>query len=225
MPLCFGWRSSPFWCCFDGFVSGVCASLSFPCPVCPAGGQDRACLPFDGGRCCSSAYGAGCRVLATWEPLLVPCSLCSPTSEILSFFLGIFRGGSSGISSSHCWSLLNWRRLSVFRPASAGDRSPLWPSGGRLWSFAAADGSRTDVGGRLSSPRRAAAALVPLMPCASARISFRSILASSRLSLAWWIWRACADLLLPHPSVPVGGLSDFSPANFSSLRLCLVDRI
>ena len=47
--------------------------------------------------------------------------------------------------------------------------------------------------------RRAAATLVPLMPCASAGISFRSILTSSRLSLAWWIRRACAGLLLPRP--------------------------
>ena len=47
--------------------------------------------------------------------------------------------------------------------------------------------------------RRAAATLVPLMPCASAGISFRLVLASSKLSLAWWIRRACAGLLLPHP--------------------------
>ena len=47
--------------------------------------------------------------------------------------------------------------------------------------------------------RWAAATLVPLMPCASAGISFRSILASPRLSLAWWIQRACAGLLLLHP--------------------------
>ena len=47
--------------------------------------------------------------------------------------------------------------------------------------------------------RRAAATLVPLMPWASAGISFRSILASSRLSLSWWIRRACAGLLLPRP--------------------------
>ena len=40
----------------------------------------------------------------------------------------------------------------MFRPASAGDRSPLWPSGWRLRSSAAADGSRTGMGGRLSSP-------------------------------------------------------------------------
>ena len=47
--------------------------------------------------------------------------------------------------------------------------------------------------------RRAEAALVPWMPCASAGISFRSILASSRLSLAWWFRQACAGLFLPRP--------------------------
>ena len=46
--------------------------------------------------------------------------------------------------------------------------------------------------------RQAAATLVPLMPCVSDGISFRSFLASSRLSLAWWIRRACAGLLLPR---------------------------
>ena len=47
--------------------------------------------------------------------------------------------------------------------------------------------------------RQAAATLVPLMPCASAGISFRSLLASSRRSLGWWFQRACAGLLLPRP--------------------------
>ena len=202
MPFCFGWGSSPCRCCFDGFVSSVCASLSHPCPVRPAGGRDGACLPLDGRRRCSSACGARCRVLASWGPLLVPCSLYSPASEILSFFLGIFRGGSSELSSSHCWSPLNWSQLSVFRPAFVSDRSPLWPSGWRLRSSAAADGSLTGMGGCLSSPplgEAGCATLTPLMPCASAGISFRSILASSRLSLAWWIRRACAGLLLPRP--------------------------
>ena len=149
MPFCFRWRSSPFWCCFDGFVSGVCASLPLPCPVCPAGGRDRACLPLDVVVVARPHVVPG---FEFWRPLLVPCSLCSPASEILSFFLGIFRGDSSGISSFHCWSLLNWRHLSVFQPASAGGRSPLWPSGWRLRSSAAADRSLPGMGGRLSSP-------------------------------------------------------------------------
>ena len=91
-----------------------------------------------------------CRVLSSGG-LEVPCSLCSPAGEILSFFLGIFRGGSSRMSSSHCWSLLNWMHLSVFRPASAGGRSPLWPSDWQRRSSAAADRSRPGMGGRLSS--------------------------------------------------------------------------
>ena len=152
MPFCFRWRSSPFWCCFDGFVSGVCSSLLLMCPVHPAGGRDRACLPLDVVVVAHPHVVPGFRVLATWGHLLVPCSLCSPASEILSFFLGTFRGGSSGISSSHCWSLLNWRHLSVFRPTFAGGRSPLWPLVWRRRSSAAADRSCPGMGGRLSSP-------------------------------------------------------------------------
>ena len=95
----------------------------FPCPVRPAGRRDSVCLLLDLVVRCSFAGGAVFRVLASWGPLLVPCLLCAPATEILSSFLEIFRGSSRGISSSHCWSLLNWRHLSVFRPASAGDRS------------------------------------------------------------------------------------------------------
>ena len=70
--------------------SGVCASLSLPGPVRPAGGRYGGCLPLDLVICCLSACGAEFRVLATWGPLLVPCSLCSPATEILSSFLGSF---------------------------------------------------------------------------------------------------------------------------------------
>ena len=167
--------------------SGVCASLSLLCSVCPAGGRNMACLPLDLVVRCSSECGAVFRVLATWGPRLVPCSLCVLATEILSSFLGIFRGSSRGISSSHCWSLPNWRHLSVFRPASAGDRSlsglragdcglPLRRMGHvRVWVVACLP---------LLREWRAAATLVPLTPCASTGISFRSILAPSRLSFA-----------------------------------------
>ena len=202
MPFCFRWRSSPFWCCFDGFVSGVCASLSLLYPVRLASCRDRAYLPLDGRRLCSSACGAGCRVLATWGPLLVPCSRCSPASEILSFFLGIFRGGSAGFlpptagrsiigGTSACSSplLLVTALLSDLRAGDCG--LPLMRVGhAGVWVV---------VCPPLLWGWRAAATLVPLMPCASAGISFRSLLASSRLSLAWWIRRACAGLLLPRP--------------------------
>ena len=226
MPFCFlDGESAPFGA-VSTTSSGVCASLLLPCPVRPAGGCNRACLPLDLVVRCSSACGAEFRVLATWGPLLVPCSLCSPATEILSFFLWIFRGSSKWISSSHCWSLLNWRHFSVFRPASASDRSLSGLQAGdcslpllrmvhaRVWMVACLPPLREWW---------AAATLVPLMPCASTGISFQSILASSRLSFAWWIRWACACCLAL--SVPVGSLSDFSPADFSLLRLCLVDRI
>ena len=72
--------------------------------------------------------------------------------------------------------------------------------------------------------RRAAATLVPLMPCASAGISFRSLLASSSLSLAWWIQRTCAGLPLPRPLGACRRPLRLFTGDLS-LRLCLVDRI
>ena len=92
MPFCFRWRFSPF----SDASSGVCAALSLPCPVCPAGGRDRACLPLDLVVRCSSACGAEFQVLVSWGPLLVPCSLYSTATEILSFFLGSFEVVSEG---------------------------------------------------------------------------------------------------------------------------------
>ena len=56
----------------------------------PAGGRNGACLPLDQVVRCSSASGAVVRVLAYWGPLLVPGSIYSPATEILSFFLDSF---------------------------------------------------------------------------------------------------------------------------------------
>ena len=92
VPFCFRLRISPF----GAASSGVCASLSLPCPVCLVGGRDRACLPLDLVVRCSSACGAEFRVLANWVSLLVPCSLYSPAIEILLFFLGSFEVVSEG---------------------------------------------------------------------------------------------------------------------------------
>ena len=90
----------------------------------------------------------------------------------------------------------------MFRPASADDRYlsglragdcglPLLRLGrARVWIVACLP---------LLREWRGATTLVPLMPCASTGIYFRSVLASSRLSFAWWIRRACAGLLLPRP--------------------------
>ena len=154
----------------------VCASLSLPCPVRPAGGRNRACLPLD---VVVVAHLHLVPDLVFWGPLLVLCSLCSPASEFLSFFLGIFRGSSSGISSYHCWALLIGgtsacsvpllRVAAMLSGLRAGDCGlPLLRIGhARVWVVACPP---------LLQERRAAAPLVPLMPGASAGISFRSIL-------------------------------------------------
>ena len=150
-----------------------------------AGGRGGACLPLDQVVRCSSAGGAEFRVLASWGPLLVPSSIYSPATEILSFFLESFVVVVKWFSSSHCWSLLHWRHLSVFRPASAGDRYLSGLRAGdcglslrrrvhaRVWMVACLP---------LLREWRTAPSRVSLMLCASAGISFPSILASSRLS-------------------------------------------
>ena len=113
--------NQPLWCCFEGFVLRL-HLLVTSVPGSPAGGRDEACLPLDQVVRCSSASGAVLRVLTSWGPLLVPGSFDSPATEILSFFLDLFEVVVEWFSSSHCWLLLHWRYLSVFWPASAGDR-------------------------------------------------------------------------------------------------------
>ena len=116
----------------------------------------------------------------------------------------------------------------MFRPASAGGRYTLWPLGWRLRSSASADRSRPGMGGRLSSPplgEACSGTSGTLDAWCIGRNFFPVNPGSSRLSLVWWIRRACASLLLPRPLGADGGLSDFSPADFSSLWLCLVERI
>ena len=102
------------WACFDSFavfpcvvVGGLWTASGFiafalvvsvwrlrllvaSVPGSPAGGRDRECLQLDLVICCSSACGAEFRVLASGGPLLVPCSLYCPATEILSFFLESF---------------------------------------------------------------------------------------------------------------------------------------
>ena len=137
-----------------------------------------------------------CRISST-DDLGTP-SLCSPASEFRSFFLRIFRGSSSGSSSSHCWSLLNWRRLSVFQPAFEGGHYTLW----RLRSSASAGRSRPGMGGRLSSPPSGEAGggtSCTLDAWCIGQNFFPVNPGSSRLSLVWWIRRDCASLLLPNP--------------------------
>ena len=114
-------KNQPLWCCFEGFVLRL-RLLVASVPGLPAGGRDGVCLSLGHVIRCSSASGAVVRVLASWGPLLVPGSFYSPATGILSFFLNSFEEVVEWFSSSHCWSLLHWRHLSVFRPASAGDR-------------------------------------------------------------------------------------------------------
>ena len=94
-------ENQPLRCCFEGFV--LCLRLLVASvPGSPAGGREGACLPLDQVVRCSAASGAVVRVLAYWGPLLVPGSIYSPATEILSFEVVV-----EWFSSSHCWSLLH----------------------------------------------------------------------------------------------------------------------
>ena len=212
-------ENQPLWCCFEVFVLRLCLLVA-SVPGSLAGGRDGACLPLNQVVHCSSASGAVVRVLAYWGPPLA--------TEILSFFLDSFEVVVEGFSFSHCWALIHWRHLSVFRPASSGDRY--------LSSLRAGDGGlplRRRVHARvlmvaclpLLREWRTAPSHIPLMLCASTGIYFRSILASSRLSFVWFFGRLVQVFSCLALSVPVGVRSGFAPADFSSLWLCLVERI
>ena len=197
-------------------------------PGSPAGGRDGACLPLDHVVRCSSASGAVVRVLMSWGPLLVSGSFDSPATEFLSLFLDSFEVVVEWFSSSHCWSLLHWRHLSVFRPASASDR---YLSGLRAGVCGLPLRRRVHAQVLMVACLpllrvwRTASSHIPLMLCASTGIYFRSILASSRLSFAWvfdGLVQVFACLAL---AVPVGVRSGFAKSDFSSLWFCLVVRI
>ena len=122
----------PLGCCFDGCVlrlRPLVASVSGS----PAGGSVGAFLTFDLVIHCSSTSGAK---LEFWRPGTLCWSPVRSTLrqlENLSVFLGFSRLWIR-FSSSHCWSLLHLRHLSVVWLASAGDRylSGLWASDGGL---------------------------------------------------------------------------------------------
>ena len=134
--------------------------------------------------------------------------------------------GASPALSKSIWSLLHWRHLSVVRPASAGDcLSGLWASDcslplrqrihARVW-LSPVFLSFGSVGWRH---------LGTLDALCIDRNLFRSILASSRLSLLWVFSGLVQILSCLALSVPVGVRSVLAPAVFSSLWLCLVERI
>ena len=205
--------------CFEGFVLRL-RLLVASVPGSPAGGRIGACLPLDHVVRCPPASGAVVRVLTSWGPLLVPGSFDSPETEILPFFLDSFEVVVEWFSSSHCWLLLHWRHLSVFRPASASDR---YLSGLRAGDCGLP--LRRRVHARvlmvaclpLLRVWRTAPSPIPLMLCASTGIYFRSVLASSRLSFVWVIGGLVQVFSCLALSVPVGVRSGFAPADFSSL--------
>ena len=159
---------------------------------------------------------------------MVPSSFGSPATEILSFFLDSFEVVVEWFSSSHCWSLLHWRRLSVFRPASACDR---YLSSLRAGNCGLPLQRRVHTWVLMIACLpllwvwRTAPSLIPLMLCATTGIYFRSILASSRLSFVWVFGGLVQVFSCFALSVPVGVRSGFAPADFSSLWFCLVERI
>ena len=138
-------ESQPLWCCFEGFVWRLrllVASVSGS----PAGGCDRACLPLELVVRCSSACGAELRVLASWGPLLVPCSLYSPATEILSFFLGSFEVVDEGFLPPTAGRSLIGGTSACSSPLLRVTATSL------AFGLATAAGSRVGMDGRLSSP-------------------------------------------------------------------------
>ena len=88
--------------------------------------------------------------------------------------------------------------------------------------------SRASMICRLSSPPSGVAegdVSVPLMLCASTGLSFRSILASSRLNFVWDFSGLVQVFSCLALSVPVVVRFVFSQAGFSSLWLGLVDKM
>ena len=107
----------PLGCCFDGCVLRLRLLVAYV-PGSPASGRYGAFLTLDLVVRCSSTSGAEVEL---WRP----GTLCwSPVRSTLrqlanlSVFLGFSRLWIR-FSSSHCWSLLHWRHLSVVWLASA----------------------------------------------------------------------------------------------------------
>ena len=119
MPCGFRWRFNRLGAALMT-VSCVCASSSLPWPVRrPAVAMGRF-LTHDLVIRCSSTSGAE---IEFWRPGTLCWSPVPSTLrqlENLSVFLGFSRLWIR-FSSTHCWSLLHCRHLSVFRLASAVD--------------------------------------------------------------------------------------------------------
>ena len=210
MPFCFGWRSSPF-----GAASTASSMAS--APPCRFRARFARLAVAIGRAYLSMVIVVACPHVVpgiefwrpgdlSWSPVRSALrQVRSSRSSSESFevvqagFLPPTAGHSFIGGTSACSGPL--LRVTALLPGlRAGDCGlPLLRMGhARVWVVACPP---------LLQESRAAATLVPLMPCASAGISFQSILASSRLSLAWWIRRACAGLTLASPSRCLSGSS------------------
>ena len=107
----------PLGCCFDGIVLRL-RLLVASVPGSPVGSRDGACLTLDQVIHCSSTSGAEFEFWRSGTLCWSPVRSTLRQLENLSGFSRLWLQ----FSSSHCWSLLHWRHLSVVRPASAGDR-------------------------------------------------------------------------------------------------------
>ena len=213
----------PLGCCFVGWVLRL-RLLVASVAGSPAGGRDGAFMTLVLVVRCSSTSGAE---IEFWRPGTLCWSLVPSTLrrlENLSVFLGFSRLWIR-FSSSHCWSLLHWRHLSVFRLVSAVDCC-LQPSGWRLRSSAAAAGSRAGIDGRLSSP--------PSGVVVSSVSSTLDALCIDRFSGQSWpildfpLCEFSAGLcrfLLPSPLGACRSPLWLCTGCFSSLWFCLVVRI
>ena len=162
--------------------------MSLPCLVRPVGGRDRACLPLDvvvvarlhvvpGFEFWRPGYLFWSPVRSARQQVRSSRSSSESFEVIQAGFLTPTAGRSLIGGTSACSGPL-LRVAALLSGLRAGDCGlPLLQIGhARVWVVACPP---------LLRERRAAATLVPLIPCASAGISFRSILASSRLSLTW----------------------------------------
>ena len=107
----------PLGCCF---VLSLRLLVAFV-PGSPAGGRNGECLTFDHVVRGSSTSGAE---FEFWRPgTLCWFPVRSTLRQLKSSRSSLDHSRLLlGFSSSHCWSLLHWRHLSVVRPALAGDR-------------------------------------------------------------------------------------------------------
>ena len=212
-------KIQPLGCCFDGFVLRLCL-LFASVPGSPAAGRDRACLTLDQVVRCSSTSGAG-----SSSGVLGPSF--GPQFALL---FGNWKTSRSSLDFSRLWlSFLPPTAGRSFIGGTSSWSGPLLRVTAISLAFGLASAVfHARVWGRLSSPPSGVAdgdVSVPLMLCASTGIYFRSILASSRLSLVWGFSGLVQVFSCLALSVPVEVRSVFSPAVFSSLWFCLVIRI